>query len=367
MEKIYWLWLTLIPNIGPVLQKRLLEYFGTPENVYAASGEDLQKNIKGLSSRSVQSFIQNHSLEKAKNIKEKCDKQKIKILTIDSQNYSEIAKACPESPIVLYVKGKIRSTSNSIAIVGSRRCSDYGKKVTQQIAAEIAKQNITVISGMAKGIDSYAHTTALKNSGYTLAFLANGVDLCYPSEHRSLYEKMIENGAILSEYPPGTNAHPKYFLKRNALISAWSDKVIVVEAGEKSGALTTADFAEKYGRELFAVPNRIDEPNGRGTNLLLEKFAKPYLGIMSLNIKEQEKAETKRIKSTKKYRKSQLREVEILAPNEMNLLKLLVENPKQIAEVQTILDISGNELEELLFNLELKGKVKIHGENIFSK
>ena len=365
MEEIYWLWLSLIPHIGPVLQKRLLEYYGTPKKVYAASDEDLQKNIKGLSTRAIQSFISNHCLDRAKYMKDKCEKQKINILTIDSQNYSGIAKGCPESPIVLYVKGEIRPPRNSIAIVGSRRCTDYGKKVTQQIAAETSKQNITIVSGMAKGIDSYAHTTALKNNGYTLAFLANGVDICYPSEHRSLYEQIIENGAILSEYPPGTNAHPKYFLKRNALISAWSDKVIVVEAGEKSGALTTVDFAKKYSREIFAVPNRIDEPNGRGTNLLLQSIAKPYLGIMSLNLKEHSKTEGKLVYPTKKSIKLKLLEAENLNPIERKLLKILEENPKQVSEIQNILKISTSGLEELLFNLELKGKIKIHGENIF--
>lgn len=369
MEEIYWLWLSLIPHIGPILQKKLLEHYGTPECVYAASEEELQKNIKGLSTRAVQSLTQNHSLDKAKYVKEKCDKQKIKILTIDSQNYCDIAKGCPESPIVLYVKGEVRPTRHSIAIVGSRRCSDYGKKVTQQIAAEVSKQNITVISGMAKGIDSYAHTTALKNNGNTLAFLANGVDLCYPSEHRSLYEQLIENGAILSEYPPGTNAHPKYFLKRNALISAWSDKVVVVEAGEKSGALTTVDYAEKYSREIFAVPNRIDEPNGRGTNSLLDSIAKPYLGITSLNLKEHSTNEKKLARSNRKPVKEKQREADILNPIEKKLLKILMEkpNPKQISEIQNILKLPTNELEELLFNLELKGKIKTHGENIFSK
>lgn len=367
MEEIYWLWLSLIPHIGPVLQKRLLEHYGTPQNVYGASQKDLQTNINGLSTRAVQSLVANHSLDKAKYMKEKCDKQNIKILTIDSQNYSEIAKGCPESPIVLYVKGEIRATKDSIAIVGSRRCSGYGKNVTQQIVAELTKQNITIVSGMAKGIDSYAHTTALKNNGYTLAFLANGVDICYPSEHRSLYEQIIERGAILSEYPPGTNAHPKYFLKRNALISAWSDKVIVVEAGEKSGALTTVDFAQKYRREIFAVPNRIDEPYGRGTNLLLQSIAKPYLDITSLNLKEHITTESKLKQSSRKSIKPKLHKTDNLDPTEKRLLKLLGEQPKQILEIQNILKVSTSELEEMLFNLELKEKIKIHGENIFSK
>jgi DNA processing protein len=141
--------------------------------------------------------------------------------------------------------------------------------------------------------------------------------------------------------------------------------VIVVEAGEKSGSLTTAYFAEKYNREIFAVPTRIDEPNGKGTNSLLERTAKPYLGIMSLNVIEQASDQTKRTKPIKNYRKSEQYKEENLTSNEKKLLKLLGEVPKQRSEFQNILDLSINHLEELLFNLELKGKLKVHGEKIF--
>lgn len=350
----------MIPNIGPVLQKKLLEYCDTPENLYNYLSEnELQDKVQGISSRAIKSLFQYHSLEKAKRIHEQCSKRNIRILTIDDHNYFEIAKVCPESPIVLYSKGKIKNIKESIAIVGSRRCSTYGKRITEQIVREISKHNITIISGMAKGIDGYAHTASIKSGVYTLAFLANGVDICYPPEHHSLYEQIIESGAILSKLPPGTPAHPKFFLQRNALISAWANKLIVIEAGEKSGALTTAKYAHKYSRDIFAVPNRIDEPIGTGSNLLLETIAKPYLSIKSLNLN---KAGNANIAAFPK----QLEENQVI-PCEKEILVALQAGPIKITEIQQLFNISTAEIVDILFNLELKGKIKVYGENIFLK
>lgn len=359
MERIYWLWLSMLPYVGPILQKKLLDSCGTPENVYLLNEEELKNcftehGSRVGSSRAVESISQNRSLEKAKRINEVCVKKNISIVTIDHPNYSMLARPCPESPIVLYVKGTLKQTQTSVAIVGSRRCSAYGKKITQQIAAEISNKNVAIISGMAKGIDGYAHTTAIKNGGYTIAFLANGVDLCYPAEHRILYEAMIDNGAILSKYPPGTIAYPKYFLERNALISAWAEQLIIIEAGERSGALTTAKFAHKYNREIFAVPNRIDNPSGMGSNKLLETIAKPYLGIHSL-------------KGLGETSAPKIQKEDFLLPNEIKLLSILEQVPRQIVEVQKLLNISQVNFEELIFKLELKGKVKIYGEFILLK
>ncbi|WP_458411820.1 DNA-processing protein DprA [Schinkia sp. CFF1] len=357
MTKIYWLWLSTLPNIGPVLQKRLIKYYRTPENVYFANLQELQNNIEGVNSRVLEAISQNRSLDKAKRIEELCNKQGIKILTIDSRNYSNIAKACPESPVVLYVKGTLKQTQTSVAIVGTRRCSAYGKHIAQQAAVELSHHNIAIISGMAKGVDGYAHTAAIQTGGYTIAFLANGVDLCYPPEHRRLYEQMLESGAILSKYPPGTIAFPKYFLERNALISAWSDKIIIIEAGERSGALTTANFADKYNREIYAVPHRIDEPNGKGSNILLESHAKPYLGIHSLKILDN---------AINRPAFTKIQEDPIL-PGEKELLALLQHAPMLISKTQQVLSMTKVEMEELLFNLELKGKIKIHGEFVLLK
>lgn len=354
----------MLPYVGPILQKKLLDFYGSPDEVYCTSEQELKMNIKGISSRAVQSIIQNHSLDEAKRIIEQCDNKNIQILTITNDNYSAIAKQCPESPILLYVKGTIKKMENSVAIIGSRRCTDYGKRITQQIAEEISKQNIPIISGMAKGIDSYAHTVAIKNGGYTIAFLANGVDICYPAEHRLLYERIIENGAVLSKYLPGTKAYPKYFLERNALISAWAEKLIVVEAGEKSGALTTAMLANKYKREVYAVPSQIDNPNGKGSNLLLESIAKPYLGIKSLRLIERNSnKETDFVKAALIPDEQE----NFLLPIEKNLLEILKAGPKPVFAIQDLLEISKEEIEELLFNLELKRKVRVQGEYVLLK
>lgn len=358
MKSIYWIWLSTISHIGPVLQKKLLYHFGSPEAVYYAKENDIRK-LKGISKRAVDSIFQNHSLEKAKSIKNNSEKKNIRILTLDDQNYATIAKPCPESPIVLYYKGTIKQANHSIGIIGSRKCSPYGKQIATQIAADCARQHISILSGLAKGIDSYVHSSALKNKGYTIAFLAQGVDLCYPKEHRTLYEEIINSGAVISQYPPGTKAYPKNFLQRNALLSAWSNQLIIVEAGEKSGALTTAQFAKKHNREIFAVPNRIDVPDSKGSNLLLNSMAKPYLDMKSLNL------QIPPINTTITTRKRD-------KPNKINsteqlLLKKLETGPTLITEVSQLLGLPKIELEELLFAMELKGRVKVLGEMVALK
>ena len=161
--------------------------------------------------------------------------------------------------------------------MGARRCTEYGKKVTQEAAAFLAKQDIPVISGMAKGIDGYAHTACLKEGGYTLAFLGNGVDICYPKEHQGLMEAIIEKGAVVSQYPPGTPARRANFPMRNYLISAWAHKILVVEASLYSGSLITAQWGMENNRTVLAVPSGIYHSEGKGTNRLIKNGAQIYI------------------------------------------------------------------------------------------
>ena len=167
-------------------------------------------------------------------------------------------KNIKESPVVLYYKGHLRKIMNAIGVVGSRRCTTYGRKVAEEIGTDLSLHDIPLISGFAKGIDSYAQAACLKQGGYAAIFLAGGVDVCYPPEQQSLYNKTLENGSVfLSQYPPETHPRPTQFLQRNALISAWSTELVVVEAGETSGALWTADFARKQGKQINSVPHPI--------------------------------------------------------------------------------------------------------------
>lgn len=178
---------------------------------------------------------------------------------------------------MLYYKGQIDSDSIGVAVVGSRRCTDYGKKVALEVGDILAKHNIIVVSGMAKGIDSYAHTACIKAGGKTIAILGCGVDIVYPKEHIKLMEKIIEHGAVVSEYPPGIKPNAKYFPRRNSLISAFSRKILIVEAAEGSGALITGKYGLEMNREVLAVPNDIYSTNSKGCNKLIYNGAKIYI------------------------------------------------------------------------------------------
>ena len=245
----YWIWLSSVPYIGPVTSRRLLQVFGEPETVYRSDASDLCQ-IKGITQRQINSIIENKSLDRVHKIMEDCEKHHISILAQNDPDYPERAKEPEDSPVILYYKGCIRNMEKTVGIVGARRCTQEEKFKVKEITEQYVSNRTAIISGMAKGIDSYAHTACLKSGGYTVAVLGNGLDICYPCEHRKLMEQIAEKGLLISEYPPGTQPAPYRFPKRNRLISAWSDKLIVVAAGRGSGAFITAEYEKNYGREV---------------------------------------------------------------------------------------------------------------------
>lgn len=341
---IYWIWLSTIPYVGPVLQKRLLKVFRTPQMVYEINENEL-RTVKGLNKRAVESLLHHRSLDKAKRVLDEVARTSTNLLTFDSPLYPPHAKDCSASPVVLYYRGQLKPVNEAVVVIGTRRCSDYGKKISLELAAQLSRCDVPVISGLAKGIDGYAHTACIRENGYTVAFVANGVDVCYPPEHQSLYDEIIKRGAIVSQYPPGTKPHPKFFLQRNALMAAWGSHVVVVEAGRKSGALATADFAKKYRRKLYAVPHRIDTKEGMGTNKLIEQGAIPYLGFPSLQMSQKKK----RIHGNQENH---------------SILELLQQGPVTVEQLSERLQIEDTKLIEELFSLELEGEVYIRGETI---
>ena len=238
-----------LPFIGSVTARRLIEKLGDAEKIYQAGSEQLAE-ISDLSVRQRESIIRNHSLEKAKRIFEECQNKNIFVLCWDDDRYPARAKKPTDAPVVLYYKGNFREMDQTIGIIGARRCSQESKQKTVFLASECAQKKITVVSGMAKGIDSYAHTVCLNTGGYTVAILGNGLDICYPAEHNKLMKCIEEKGLLISEYPPGTHPDRYRFPRRNRLISSWSDKLFVIQAEKGSGALITAEYSRKYGREV---------------------------------------------------------------------------------------------------------------------
>ena len=202
---------------------------------------------------------------------------KIKTITIDNENYPILLKQIYDPPKVLYVQGNVEILNNpSIAIVGCRDNTEYGKKAATYFSYNLAKQNINIISGLAKGIDSFAHIGALQAEGKTIAVVGNGLDTVYPKENEDLAKRIInQGGAIISEYSIGTKPEKEHFPARNRIISGLSKAIIVVEAKEKSGSLITVDFAIEQGKDVFAVPGNINSLNSVGTNKLIKDGAIP--------------------------------------------------------------------------------------------
>jgi DNA processing protein len=274
----YWVWLSSVPGVGAVKSRKLLEYFKDIENVWNAKGDELVI-LPFLSRTDVLNLTDEKIKKNADILLENILKHGIKVVTIESDMYPLCLKNIYDPPIVLYMKGNIKKDEKFIAIVGSRRASSYGIKMAQTIATELSKYGITVVSGMARGIDSYAHKGAIDGGGRTIAVLGCGLDIVYPSENKKLMENIISSGACISEYLPGTSPVPGNFPARNRIISGISLGVIVIEAAERSGSLITADFALEQGREVFALPGNVNNYNSTGTNKLIKEGAKLVTGI----------------------------------------------------------------------------------------
>lgn len=361
---LYWVWLSTIKGIGPVTQRRLLDHFEFPEVIYRSSEKDLKK-VVGVG-EILSNNIKNKSLDDAKKILDKAHKLDIKILTCEDSLYPEEAKRSIDSPTVLYYRGQIKKNFTGVGIVGSRKCTEYGKQVTKEVATYLAKNGVCVISGMAKGIDGYAHTAALKAGGYTIAFLGSSVDICYPKEHLKLMESIIKNGVVISEYPPTTGIRAEHFPRRNFLISSFASKLLVVEAATNSGALITAKFSQELKREVYAVPNQIYSKSAQGTNHLIEKGAKIYLRPNQLiDYRESDVLDEltsnkiiRPLEDKKNKMKSQIKESEKYTSKEIEILNFINDIPKTIDQISNFLKCDGTEILEIISILELKGNIR---------
>lgn len=256
---------SIIPGLGPVSQNRLLNICESLERCFELSFEELlarcnsaEKGVR-ISENRIRSFVDQRNSpsikEKAQAVLDACHKKNVEIVTLEENRYPARFKTLSGMPVVLYAIGnlKINQYEHSTGIVGARRCSAKGKQRAISCAEEASVQHCAIISGMAKGIDSYAHTAALKNRGYTIAVLGCGPDVCYPAEHKKLYDEIISHGCILSEYPPGTKPRNYMFPERNRLIAALSDKLLVIDAGSRSGTRSTIESCCKYGRNVVRV------------------------------------------------------------------------------------------------------------------
>lgn len=259
-------WLNSVEGIGGAWARRLVAVFGTPEEVYRAGKKSL---LAVVGSSRLEGLLKAQKNEVYETY-ESMARDNIAFIPYYHPDYPKRLLQIPDSPFGIYVKGRmLKDSERSVAIVGARNCSAYGRYVADAFARELAKEGVAVISGMAKGIDGVAQNGALAAGGRTYAVLGCGVDICYPASHERLYEEICRTGGVLSTYPPKTTPTPKHFPPRNRIISGLSDAVLVVEARQKSGTLITVDMALEQGREVYVVPGRITDRLSDGCNRLL--------------------------------------------------------------------------------------------------
>lgn len=265
-----------IPSIGPTRMRKLISVFGTPQNVLQAATRQLIE-VEGIDLKTAAKIKAGVDEGFVQRQRQFMDKLEIGVLTYWDEAYPQQLKSIYDPPVFLFYKGDLNCLSApAIAVVGTRKPSSYGKMVSERLSEELARRGFTLISGFARGVDTIAHKTALKNGAATIAVLGNGIDYIYPAENRPLFKQMTEGtqGLILSEYPMGTMPDAGNFPKRNRIISGISVGVLVTEAGEKSGALLTAMYANDQNREVFAVPGAITSPLSAGTHHLIQSGAK---------------------------------------------------------------------------------------------
>lgn len=278
-EEKYWLGFNLVKGIGPAKVQALLNNFGDLRSAWDAREVQLRKI--GFDKRAIDSFL----ATRAKLDLDQClaDVQAIgvSLLTWNSESYPSYLREIDGAPPLIYVHGSLEEIDRwAVAVVGTRRLTSYGRQVTQELVTGLVLNGVTIVSGLARGIDAIAHKTALDHGGRTIAVLGSGPDCIYPPENRSLARQIVNGrGAVISEYGMGVQPEAKNFPPRNRLISGLSLGVIVVEAGDRSGAGITARFALEQGRDVFAVPGNINSPASVGTNRLIQQGAKLVAGV----------------------------------------------------------------------------------------
>ncbi len=344
----YWVGFNLVKGIGAVRLRTLLDYFGDVKTAWFADPVDLQ--AAGLSPKLITNLVQARETISLDQICEHILAQQIRVITWDDDFYPKLLRETSPKPPVLYVRGEILPEDDwAVAVVGTRRMTAYGRQVTEQIVAQMAHAGVTVVSGLARGIDGIAHSVALQSGGRTLAVMGSGVDVVYPPEHRRLADQILQAGALISEYLPGTKPEASNFPPRNRIISGLSLATVVVEADKRSGALITANFSVEQGREVFAVPGNINAPQSRGANRLIRDGAHPLLdpqdilAVLDLNLISEQRAA--RI---------------VLPANalEAQLYEILSVEPLHIDEIRAQSNLPIADVSSTLAMMELKGMIR---------
>lgn len=345
-QRDYSLWFCWLYYIGLNKKKKLMEYYHSAENIFKAKEKELQAlNILEKKEIEILQEWQKESVIPA--LWQLLKDKKISFCTSEEEEYPYRLLKIYDPPYGLFYKGKLPDANAiSISIIGARACSNYGKEQSYSFARQLAQKKVQIISGLARGVDGFAHSGAISGKGKTFAVMGCGVDIVYPAEHQNLYEKIVSEGGILSEYPPGTMPYRWNFPQRNRIISGLSNGVIVIEARNRSGSLITADSALEQGRDVFSLPGRAGDPLSVGTNKLIKQgaelvdSAEDILNFYQINLEE----------------KQQKKDF-FLATGEEMVYANLGFHEKHLDQLAEETNMGTGELMEILLNLEEKGLV----------
>lgn len=347
-DKLYWIGFNLVKGVGAVRVRALLEYFGDLQAAWRASPDALL--AAGLNPKVVQALVKVRADVNLEKTWERIVAQGIQVLTWEDEEYPRRLKELEQAPPVLYVRGTLLPEDEwAVAVVGTRRITAYGRQVADEVATTLARNGVTVVSGLARGVDGVAHAASLKAKGRTVAVLGSGVDRIYPPEHRRLADEIIQNGAVVSDYAPGTPPDGPNFPPRNRIISGLAKAVVVVEAGKTSGALITAAFAAEQGREVFAVPGNIYAPQSQGANLLIQNGTRSLLDMQDL-------LEVLNLQQVKEFRSARM-----LLPDdpvEAQLYSLLGAEPRHMDDLCADSGMPVEKVSAALAMMEIKGYIR---------
>ncbi|MBI5740202.1 MAG: DNA-protecting protein DprA [Nitrospirae bacterium] len=350
----YYLALNFIPDIGPVTSGRLLAAFGSAENIFHAPVQELRQ-VEDVGEKRAGRIAGFNQWDVVRQEIEKAKKNNVRLIAGNNPAYPEALKRIHGAPPVLYVKGELKEADKyAVAIVGSRTATEYGAQMAEKISRTLASSGLTVVSGMARGIDSVSHTAALRARGRTIAVLGSGLDMPYPPENRGLMSAIASSGAVVSEFPFGTKPEKENFPRRNRIISGLSLGVVVIEATLDSGSLITASYALEQNREVFSVPGNVTSGGSRGTNDLIKKGAK-----LIESAEEVIEDLGPQIKGVLRERKiSSHKPLPALTGDEKALYDSLGDAPKHIDSIIREMNMPTARALSVLLSLELKGVVR---------
>lgn len=358
-ERKYWLGFSLVPGIGPKRLLLLTQAFGALRSAWEAS--DAHLRAAGLDSESAANLLQTRAQVDLDRELAKIERVGASLLTPEDGNYPSLLKNLPDPPLALYLRGTLTPQDDlALAVVGTRKATSYGRDAAAFFSRQLAQQGVTIVSGLAHGIDGAAHRGALEAGGRTIAVMGSGIDRIYPPDHAELARQITQQGALISEFPVGSKPEARHFPRRNRIISGLSLGVLVVEAPEQSGAMITATQAAEQGRDVFAVPGAIFSAASTGTNRLIQDGAKLVITVEDI-------LDELDIAHRKVEARTLTRQITPSGKDEPALLRFLGRQPLPVDELVRQSGLPTAEVLSTLTLLELQGYVEDDGRGSYRR